>query len=149
MSDPRPARWFHRLVGDVAILSVIVFVTMLLMNICVHDRHIERERGLLIYTPEVDKSVAIRLSNAMATAGLFDGVRHVFWLGSVNSSLELHVVASPETLRTPENQELLEGAFRQICENVFANEQVIVRLTDEDLEPRMLLFRHSQSESAE
>lgn len=148
MSDRRPITWFRRLVGDVVILSAIVFVTMLLMNICVHDRHIERDRGLLIYTPDIHKTMALQLSNAMAAAGLFDGGNHVFWLGLVEDSLELHVVASPDTLKRAENQKLLEDVFRHICLHVFDAEEVTVRLTDENLEPQMLLFQHSPPESA-
>lgn len=141
MSETQTPSLLRRLNMELAILAVIVVVTMLLMSIRVHDRYIERRRATLMYTTDVDRGRAMALVDAMDAGGLLDGLDHGFSLSRPEDVWEFHAYASEETLQTPYNQQVLREVLIPICRSVFGNDSVNVRLTDEELVPRLLLFQ--------
>lgn len=140
MSESQPHSVMRRLSRDTTILAVIVCITMLLMNLRYHERYLEQNRSVLMYTTDVDKPRALQLFQAMADAGLFDGQQHSFLLSRPLGVWELSIHASPATLRTPASQQLLKDFFLPLCEGVFGEERLRVHLTDEELTPQLLLF---------
>ena len=133
----------RRLAGDFSILAVIVAATILLLNFRIHDRQIERARGLVIYSPAIDQSLAIRLCDEMLAVGLFDGVPHFLYLDFIAGVYDLHVVVLPEVLNSDVIQQRLADVLHRVCVSVFDYETVIVRLADEDSQLHGVLLEYT------
>ncbi|MCH2202822.1 MAG: hypothetical protein MK102_12695 [Fuerstiella sp.] len=129
--------------GDFCILLVIVAATLVLLNFRIHDRQIDRARGLVVYSPVVDKSLAIRLCDEMVAVGLFDGVPHLLYLDFVAGVYDLYVVVAPEVLNSDVIQQRLADALHGVCVSVFDDESVIVRLEDEDSQQHGVLLEYT------
>jgi hypothetical protein len=143
MTDLKQPDLMKALTAECIIFTVIVCCTTLLLNIRYHDRVIDQARGLVFYSPDVEKTYAVRLSNKLTSIGVFDGVPRVIRLENPDGTHQIKVAVAPETLASTVTQELLTAVFQGVCAEVFPDKDAEVWLIDEQLAPRLLLFTHA------
>ncbi len=148
MNDRASGTLMKRLTVEFTVLAAIVAGTMLLMNVRVHERYIEDRRAILRYEADVDKSTALHLMQALSDSGVIGGNDLAFALGRADDTWEFHAVALPETLESPQKQQQLRELFRPICRRVFGDGRVHVRLTDDELNPVVLLLVQNPVDAA-
>lgn len=127
---------------EISLLAGIALVTLLLLNIRIHSRQIERAHSQVIYSVRCDKSLALQLTDQMEARGLFDGVPHLFYLERTDAAFELSVLVAPEAIYSVELQQQLADLFYGICESAFGQHPVDVGITDEDFEHTRLLIEY-------
>lgn len=137
----RPDR-MKSLTTECIIFTLIVCSTTLILNYRYHDRVIDRAHGLVFYSPDVEKTYAVRLSDELTSIGVFDGVPRVIRLENPDGIHQVKVAVAPETLESAVTQELLTAVFQGVCKEVFPNSNAEVWLIDEYLDPKMRLFEH-------
>ena len=127
---------------EISLLAGIGLVTLLLINIRIHSRQIERAHSQVIYSPRCDKSLALQLTDQMEAIGLFDGVPHLFYLDRTDGAFELSVLVAPEAIYSAELQQPLADLFYRICQSTFEKHPVDVWMTNEDFEKTRILIEY-------
>lgn len=127
---------------EISVLAGIALATLLLINIRIHDRQIERAHSQVVYSPDCDKSLALRLTDEMEAMGLFDGVPHLFYLDGTDGALELLLAVAPKAIQSVELQQLLADVFHKICQSTFEQHPVDVWMTDENYEKHRILIEY-------
>jgi|GEM_PF-5371776 len=143
MNETAPPDRPKKLTAECIILTVIVSLTTMILNYRYHDRVIDQAHGLVFYSPDVNKTYAVRLSDELTSIGVFDGVPRVIRLENPAGIHQVEVAVAPETLESAVTQELLTAVFRGVCKEVFPNTNAEVWLIDEYLNPKKRLFEHT------
>lgn len=127
---------------EISLLTGIALITLLLLNIRIHRRQIERAHSQVIYSARCDKSLALRLTDQIEARGLFDGVPHLFYLDRTDAAFELSILVAPEAIYSVELKQQLADLFYGICQSTFEQHPVDVGITDEDFEHTHMLIEY-------
>lgn len=133
---------FTQMAIEISILASIALVTLLLLNIRIHSRQIERAHSQVIYSTHCDKSLALRLTNQMEARGLFDGVPHLVYLNKTDGVFKLSILVAPEAFYSVELQQQLADLFHGICQSTFEQHPVDIGMTDEDFKNTRMLIEY-------
>ena len=142
MNAPSKSALLHRLSIDSVIFSVIVVATMLLMSVRLHNRVVERDRGMVIYTPTVAKETAHQLAGSLKHHGLFRGTPSSVFLDQTDAVHEIRIVVAQESLNTGNGRQRLADAFNVICGDVFKTNAARVQLSNDAFEPYAVLLEY-------
>jgi len=135
------------LAREFGILSVIVLASMLLMNVRLHERQIERMHGTVIYTTNARKADAVRLADQLVAHRLFAGTPSTVRLDRVDGVHEVKLVVEPAAIDQPGIRQRLKNVFHTISTGAFGSDPAIVRLTDENFNAYDVLVDSSAPEN--
>lgn len=142
MTEPSSLPPRSGLSRDAAMLAAIVFCTMLLLNYRYHDRVVEQNRGMVFYTPDISRTLAMRLGRALRESGLFDGVPRVVRVDQPAEKPRILIAVADETFTSDFTLELLKSVLQPVCVQVFGDTPAEVWLMDVKLEPKQQLLVH-------